>query len=68
LDGDLDVFFYALLAYVFVEALGADAGFDAGVFVEGAPETMRSGWREAIIRFAVPSGITNPCTVSAYTC
>ncbi len=32
-DGDLDIFFDALLADVFVEALGADAGFDAQVFV-----------------------------------
>jgi hypothetical protein len=35
LDGDLDVFFDALLADVFIEPLGADAGFDAGIFVDG---------------------------------
>src|ERR1035438_5374563 len=34
LNGYLDVFFYALLAYVFVEAFWTDAGFDAGIFVE----------------------------------
>ena len=34
-DGDGDVFFDALLADVFVEAFWADAGFDAGVLVEG---------------------------------
>ena len=34
-DGDGDVFLDALLPDVFVEALWADAGFDAGVFVVG---------------------------------
>src|SRR5216684_584513 len=34
-DGDLDIFFDALLADVFIEALGADAGFDTQIFVDG---------------------------------
>src|SRR6202041_2417512 len=34
-DGDGDVLFYPFLADVFIEAFGADAGFDAGVFVVG---------------------------------
>src|SRR4029077_14779573 len=34
-DGDLDIYFNALLADVFVEALGANAGFDAPIFVDG---------------------------------
>src|SRR6266404_8272806 len=33
-DGDLDIFLDALLADVFVEALGADAGFDTQIFVD----------------------------------
>ncbi len=41
--GDLDVFFYAFLADVFVEALGADAGFDAEVFVDGGAGDYAGG-------------------------
>src|SRR5579859_48067 len=33
--GDLDVFFYALLADVFVQALGADTRLDTEIFVDG---------------------------------
>src|SRR5208283_3166400 len=35
LDGDGDVFLYAFLADVFVEALGADGGVEASVVVNG---------------------------------
>src|SRR6267143_489434 len=34
-DSDLDILLDALLADVFVEALGADAGFDTQIFVDG---------------------------------
>ena len=40
---DLDVFFYALLADVFVEALGADAGFDAKILVDGGAGDYAGG-------------------------
>ena len=43
LDGDLDIFFNALLADVFVEALGANAGFNAGVFVDGLTRDNATG-------------------------
>src|ERR1700723_2151004 len=35
-NGDGEIFFYACLANVIVEALWANAGFEASVFVEGA--------------------------------
>jgi len=50
--GDLDVFLDALLADVFVEAFGADAGFDAKIFVDGGAGDYAAGWR-----FALASGM-----------
>ena len=55
LDGNLDVFFDALLADVFVEALGADASFDSRVFVVGG--TGDDALRWVVGHFAFGGGV-----------